>query len=87
VREDFRTLAYTTVMTLDRLAQEGLLASAAADGLRHARGRSARRGHAAGGSSGLPRAPRDRCRGFVDTVGEHDRELIAELDISARRTR
>lgn len=80
-------LAYTTVMTtLDRLYKKGLLE-------RQRRGRAflyaprtSREALAAGTLRGwlarlLPRAPaRLLLASFVDSVGEHDRALLAELE-------
>jgi predicted transcriptional regulator len=80
-------LAYTTVMTtLDRLYKKGLLG-------RRRRGRAflyaprtSREAHAASAVRSwlarlLPRTPaRPLLASFVDTVSEHDRELLGELE-------
>lgn len=80
-------LAYTTVMTtLDRLYKKGLLARG-----REGRGyryspRTSREAFAAGRLRGWlerlfgPRSARPLLSTLVDAVGEHDRELLPELE-------
>lgn len=88
VREELgATLAYTTVMTtLDRLYKKGLLARRRSGRAFRYAPRMSREALAAGTLRGwlerlLPRAPaRPLLACFVDAVGEHDRELLAELE-------
>jgi predicted transcriptional regulator len=80
-------LAYTTVMTtLDRLFKKGLLARRRSGRAFRYAPRTSREALAAGFLRSwllrlLPRAPaRPLLASFVDAVGEHDRELLAELE-------
>jgi predicted transcriptional regulator len=80
-------LAYTTVMTtLDRLFKKGLLERRRSGRAFRYASRTSREAFAAGFLRHwlrrlLPGAPaRPLLASFVDTVGEHDRELLAELE-------
>jgi predicted transcriptional regulator len=87
VQEELGGLAYTTVMTtLDRLYKKGLLDRRRAGRAYRYAPRTSREALAAGLlrrwlDRMLPRAPaRPLLASFVDAVGEHDRELLGELE-------